>query len=210
MSYQPEKRTDHTERGPTRLIEQFRRKPILTALLSSYLARVQDLENAAWELILSRSIEAGEGETLDMIGRIVQAPPRGILLDDAFRIVLRARIAILLSRGRPEDIVKVVRLSLPVAKRPYFRVREYSVATFLVDILTGVTWNIALAFANANQTRAGGVRLLMRYPTTDTAHTFTLTDSYPVRTMTTGLTDYGSVFGGKMSTVLASENTTNA
>jgi len=123
------KSTDHIERGLEKLLGQFQGKPIITALLTSYLRRTQRTEDMAWDVASRLNIDAGTDWILDAIGRIV-GRGRSVYANDAiYKIALRAQIAINRSRGRVADIVEVARLSFGTVA-----IRDYSPASYTATL----------------------------------------------------------------------------
>lgn len=114
--------TDHVGDGVDRLLEQFKDRPRIVALLTAYLNQVQDLEDVLWELFLDRWISTAVGEQLNVIGRVVGEKRQGSL-DDEYRAFLRARIRANRSVGLLAELVKIVALiqddNLQVLAREY-------------------------------------------------------------------------------------------
>jgi hypothetical protein len=96
----------HAEEALGRLPQQFRGKDRIDGLIRSFVAQIQDAEDAAWQLYNLRSVDADEGVQLDMIGRIV-GQPRGGVTDPLYRRYLRARILTNSSTGTVEDLIRV-------------------------------------------------------------------------------------------------------
>lgn len=195
--------TDHSDRGVARFVEQFRYKPRLEALTRSYLRRVQELEDAVWEVVAYRYLETAEGYQLDRIGRIV-GRGRGSLSDDDYRIAVRGQIRINRSCGTPEDLIAVTRLSAPTGT--VFVYGELYPATVIMSIVGAAVWNVAVLFNNLRRTKSGGVRLFLTYSLADPSNTFTFAPgSVPVADAARG---FGSSAapgaGGLWSGVVAS------
>lgn len=167
MPYLPTQSDDHVDRGPGRFIQQYKNQPNLTALLRSYLGLVQDLEDAAWEVARVRNIKDGFGIILDYIGKIVGRRREG-LIDSDYRIALYTQIRINRTKGRPEDVIDVTRLSLP--DDAAFSYTEDYPAGIIIEILNPapVVFKINILSRNLHKTKAGGVRLWLCY-TTDPA-----------------------------------------
>lgn len=163
-------RTDYVARAPTRFLEQFRNKTKLAGVLKSYETQLQKLEDAAWEVILYRTLNTNPatgtayavGVQLDIIGRIVGRPRQG-LSDSDYLIAIRGQIRINRSCGTPNDIIEVAILSLPPGYD--FDYTELYPAAILVSITTQVLFTITVLFQNLVRTKSGGVRLLLEYST---------------------------------------------
>ena len=158
--------TDHVGDGTDRLLEQFKDKPRVLALLTAYLEQVQGVEDTLWQLFLDRWISTAAGEQLEVIGRIVGEKRQGSL-DDEYRAFLRARIRANRSVGLLAELVKIVALiqndTLPVLAREYdpAAVRLESTGATVVDAR-----RVARILADA---KPSGVAL--RYVYSETART---------------------------------------
>lgn len=119
------------ERGLGLLIEQYKDKPRLAALLTSYLDRIQELEDAIWSVIEGRLIDQAVGVQLDILGKLV-GQSRIDLDDEIYRTRIRTRIRANRSLGHPEDLIAVTQtcigLDIP------FEHRELYPATTIIDI----------------------------------------------------------------------------
>jgi hypothetical protein len=173
MTYAPQKITDHADQGVFKFLEQFKEQPALEALARSYLNRIQELEDAIWEVILIRGIEESEGVNLDAIGNIVGRPRLG-LGDVDYRVALRAQIRINRSSGTPEDMIAVTKLS--ITANQLFTFAEAIPATVVIEILDQVLFNILVLFDNLLRTKAGGVRLYLLYSTVPIDDDFTFSE----------------------------------
>jgi hypothetical protein len=203
VSYSVPSSSDHAARGLARFLEQFKSKPNLAALAKSYLNRIQELENAVWEVILFRGLESSEGVQLDKIGRIV-GRGRGSLNDDDYRIAIRGQIRINRSCGTPEDLIVVTRLSSPSST--VFSYDELHPATVLIAIIGALDFNIDVLFGNLVRTKSGGVRLFLTWSAANPENTFTFAPgSVPVVDTLKGFGDTSNpATGGLFSGVIAS------
>ncbi len=168
----------------------------MEAMLASFTDRIQELEDAAWEVADYLLLKNAFGVVLDKIGKIVGRSRRG-LEDDDYKIALRARIRINRSFGRPEDLIAVARLSLP---SDFTFVYGEAYMAVLVLVNEQATFDIPTLFANLTETRAGGVRLLLTMTTIDPGQVFTFGSGE--RDELRGLGSVGSSVGGKLSFVL--------
>lgn len=151
---------DHEGRV-SRFIEQWRNKPDLEALARIYLRQLQDVENAAFEVILERDVDAAVGVQLETIGKIVRQP-RTTSDDNRFRSAIRARIAINISDGTPEDLIRVLRLLLVNGET--FKIREEPPAQTRITIIDPLTSNDHdLIQALLDAADPAGVRLLVSW-----------------------------------------------
>lgn len=191
MPYAPLARTDHIQRGLSRLIAQFQEKPRIDALIRPWLRQIQRLENAAWEVINLRGIDDREGVGLDLLGAIVGRGRSG-LSDEDYRLAIRAQIRINRSSGSTEDVIAVGILSLPDGT--YWEYSEQYPAGILVT-LPSPTLNPSILFESLRRAKLGGVRLQLIWGppqlnswlilsnntnSVDTAHGFGDATQYPI------------------------------
>ena len=108
---------DHIERALANLTSQFQHSPNIRALVRASVARVQNIEDAAWSTLADRYLSTAHGALLDQYGKIVGAG-RGGLDDSAYRMIIGARILGNLSSGSIErllDIYQILQGGQPVA-----------------------------------------------------------------------------------------------
>lgn len=101
--------TGHVAVGLARLARQFR-KPVIQAILTSWLAEVQEIEDAFWALIIL-GIDNAQGAHLDQLGALLGEPRLG-LGDLAYRNLVRARAVSNRSRGNYTDVRDTLRACL--------------------------------------------------------------------------------------------------
>jgi hypothetical protein len=97
--------------GVALLIGQYKNKPRLEALLRSYLAPFQELENVIWDVLTGRLIDNAVGKQLDVLGKIAGQPRLGYD-DSTYRLYISAKALVNRSRGRCGDILGIVTLLL--------------------------------------------------------------------------------------------------
>ncbi len=148
---------NHVKTGLKRLLSKESGSAVLRAWVKSYLARIQELEDTAWLVLESRTLE-GEGAQLDAIGRLLLCG-RNDATDDDYKIALRGQIRILRSKGRPRDLTEVARLSLPDGFD--FAYSEAYPKTSLVDLLGEVDFDVDIFWRNLLRTKPGGTRLFL-------------------------------------------------
>jgi len=126
----------------------------LEALASAFLDRCQELEDAAHPMLAQRSIELAVDTSLDRIGAIVGIA-RGGRDDDAYRLRIRAEIAILNSDGTEEAITTVVQLLLgQVTKDVSFDESFPKAITVRARNVVGVTYDTDMDILVALMRRA--------------------------------------------------------
>lgn len=192
MSYDISKIVDHSDRGVAHLLEQFKDKARLEVLARSYLDRVQELEDAIWEVITIRGIDASEGLNLDAIGVIVKRP-RLALSDSDYRIALKCQVLINRSSGTPNELLAITLLatSALTTTGPLILGEAYP-ATIWVQVQSGIPDTvIPILYDNLIRAKAGGVRLLFQVPGAVFSNVFQFTDSaVPEESTTHGFSDY--------------------
>lgn len=120
--------TDHVEQGLALLISQYARKPRVRALIASFLEQVQDLEDAAWDVMTSRLIGSAINAQLDALGKLVGEARDG-RDDDGYRVAITARITVNRSCGTGPEIVSI----LALVDTDDFILRDVGPASFRVD-----------------------------------------------------------------------------
>lgn len=154
---------DHVEQGLNLLIDQYKGKPRLTGWLKAYLRQVQDLEDAAYDVLIKRLIYNAQDAQLDVIGKIV-----GELRDgrdgEAYRIGIYARVRINRSRGNVDDVLAVLALitTTPVV------FHEYRNACLSLTFLAVTEYDPVAIYKPLSETKAAGVKFTMIVPTTNT------------------------------------------
>lgn len=147
----------HAVDGLRRLLSKDREATTIRGILQSYLNRIQELEDTAWDVIESRTLE-GEGAQLDAIGRLLVCP-RGELGDADYQIALRARIRMLRSGGRAYDLEDVAELSLPSGFSWLYS--EAHPKTAIVEIVGALTFNPIVLLRNLVRAKPAGTRLFL-------------------------------------------------
>lgn len=100
-------------------------KPNWRALITSSMAQMQAIEDAAIAIIVQRALADAVGAQIDQLGKLVGQPREG-REDDDYRRVIGCKIAVNESQGMREDLIRVARLAL---LDPSVRVRLEAFAT---------------------------------------------------------------------------------
>jgi hypothetical protein len=163
------KTTDHEGEGVELLLEQFKDKQRFEDLLKSYLAEVQAVEDAAWQLYLDRAIDNAIGVQLDKLGEVLLQPRFG-LGDPEYRVLLKARVLVLRSSGTADELIGILQQvlgdSTALEWRPkypahaYLRVQEQLDAD--PDILAGLL----------QDAKSAGVAVTFGYHLAESSKTF--------------------------------------
>jgi hypothetical protein len=99
--------TDHVDRMKVRLTELFASGDLWNALVEMVVGEVQDIEDAAFDLLTFRHIDDAYGALLDQWGSLLNEEREG-LEDNDYRAVLRARLIADLSMARRDDFVRLL------------------------------------------------------------------------------------------------------
>ncbi len=185
---------DHAEQAAGLLLGVYQEKPRIRALLLSYVARCQELDDAIWGVIVKRLIDNAEAAQLDAIGRIVGEPRNG-KVDALYRVYVLARIRINWSKGQPRDVIEVLR----IVEAQSFRYREYYPASILIEYLGLPPAALPTVLVDlAKQAKPAGVQLQLVAPTA--SNQFIVTTVGGSSAPTLGLGHFGSViYGGYLS-----------
>ncbi len=192
-----------TAEGLGRLIEQYKHKPRLAALLASYLDEFQDIENANYGLLTLRTLDDAVGAQQDIIGKIVGRARNG-LSDDDYRTVLRAQIVANNSRGNPEDLIKILVLVGGTDSTPVVLYRPRPPASVQIELMNNIgTLNPALAFELLDEARGEAIALTFLWSYSDDADQFALSDANaPATSSTRGLgSTVSGTTGGHLTSV---------
>ena len=99
--------SNHEELTLARLIEQYKNKPNITAIIKSYITeQIQDIEDAGCGLYDRLNIDLMTGDNLDNIGIIVGQGREG-QADSIYRTFLRTKIGVNNSQSSIEDIIQI-------------------------------------------------------------------------------------------------------
>lgn len=166
----------HCEDGTALLLSQFRDKPRLEAALCALLAGVQDLDDAAWSLLTERWLATAVGVQLDRIGLILDYPRQG-WYDETYRVLLGAQILTLRSKGRWQDLARIldvtgVDLELAEFDEPGVAAIRIIVGEPFTGDVTGEDVFRLLARA-----KGAAIRLTFEFPTVAIDESFTWADA---------------------------------
>lgn len=167
-------RVDHVALALERLPAYLRDKPRWRELLTVLVTPLQEIEDATQAVILQRNLDDAEGAQVDQLGAIVGEARAGAT-DAVYRRRIRARIAVNLSRGLSEDLIRIARLIVYDAGAS-IEIEQQDVATVVVRIGTLATDAAVAAdvIAFLRVSASAGVRVLVEYSPVAPANTFTL------------------------------------
>lgn len=99
--------TDYVARAKARVLNQYKEKPVLVALISELALAVQEVEAAIFDVIEQTTIGTSVGAWLDRLGAIV-GEERATANDVLYRRYVLARVQANTSEGTFEDIIAVI------------------------------------------------------------------------------------------------------
>ncbi len=148
----------HFGEGLVALVPPLWGKPVIAAVLRSYLNRVQELEDDIFEVLGAFDINTCDSTRLNVLGRIVGQSNLGWGLE-TYRNVVRARIAANRSHGREDDLIAVLQLAGGVAPGAA-TITQHTPATVTITLADPITDDAAEALDFLLPvTRSAGVQL---------------------------------------------------
>lgn len=170
------KNTQHAAEGLQLFIDRYKDKPRMASLNNIFLKQVQDLEDAFFQQITDRAIDAAVGVQLDILGDIVGQPDRAGLSDDDYRTIIKARIKVNRSDGHGDQMLEILNLIATAtgAETPVQIILiEHPPAGFVLQILTDIgTLDPAITFRLLDDARGAGIDFQFIYTTALEAETF--------------------------------------
>lgn len=137
----PSRSTDHVERGLAKLTERWRNSATIKGWLTSYLRRVQEVEDLLWQIIDTRVLDNCVGTQLDLWGAFADYP-RFTADDDIYRAALKGRLMALRSNGSIPDLIKIVQLVLGVDIAARVTQKMPKQVRFFIDDVVPLNLNI--------------------------------------------------------------------
>lgn len=165
--------TDHESRAASRLTEQFKDKAAVVALLKTWAAQVQDIEDSVYQLQLQRGLATATGINLDLLGAIV-GQPRGGRNDTQYKLWIAGRVLVNKSRGKTPQIIAI---AAKLCNGPV-RLREYPPAAFVIYCDRVIVGNDGVEIAKLLKiAKAAGVRMHFVWYDSPTAFRFSTSGS---------------------------------
>jgi len=146
-----QKQADYLGDARRKLLEQFKNLPRVDGFLQAVMAEVQELEDAGFDVYVSRLIDNDPvGDLEDKLGALVGQPRNGFS-DDQYRIFITARIAANRSDGKHETLISITSLlinqQVPILFRTYLKALEIEV--YDVPVNPYIIWHDFLNIAKA-------------------------------------------------------------
>lgn len=186
---------------------------ILRALTKplEYDSATYGLEYVIEQLYTLLDIDNAEGAQLNKIGAIVREQRRS-RTDSAYRAWIKARIAINISDGQADQVMRVVRLVLGDAGGHVLIPETFPPASYVLHVsgeALAYPWDatapedVAYELANAmREASSVGVKGQLHFQAADDDHTFTFASGDSIETDSdTGLGNDGGTTGGEFSDV---------
>lgn len=150
---------DHVQQGLDLLLSQYKDKPRIAAVLTSWLDRIQVLEDVAFDIKIARMIDNAVGAQLLVIGRIVGQANERDWDDDTYRLFIKARIRANQSNGHGDDVIDVLNL----VEAADFVLREYYPAAMFIDFDTVTAVEPVILIELARRAKGAGIDLQLLY-----------------------------------------------
>lgn len=151
------RKTDRVGEAIARLIDQFKGRPNIVALVTAIARQSQETEDASFGVIEDTLVSTAVGAQLDVLGRIVNVERSGYD-DDDYRVRIAAKILQNKSSGATEELIQLcVALggtSVTVSESPPAKVE--------LEITVPVTNGVEIASVIA-AAKAGGVGSLVTW-----------------------------------------------
>jgi len=106
--------TTHKEDAKKRLLEQYKKKPLIAAMLDAFNGPIQEIESLLVDLNTLRDLDTAFGQTLDNLGTIIGLERPSGATDDEYRILLKTKVSENISNGEPERIIGVFKVLVAV------------------------------------------------------------------------------------------------
>lgn len=133
--------------------------------------RWQGVEDFAWQVATERDLDNAIGVQLDGLGDILDEP-RGGLSDDQYRLFLRAKVLVLKSRGRIEQLIQILEVlgytDLTITEQPPAHIQVN-----VCEVVYAHETDRILRLA-----KAAGVGLLFAYSEYESEYMFQASNTY--------------------------------
>jgi hypothetical protein len=185
----------------SRFLEQLKDKDNFLKLVEVFTEAIQEVHDVLLDMLDLLNIDTQEGDQLDGIGSIVGEERLG-RTDADYRIALKARIRINVSRGTIEDIYSL--LALIVGDGVTIELEELQPATIQVHLNQPVI-DPAVALAYMNEAKAAGIASQITYDEVAPTLAFELasvSDTLETGDTLKGLSNTAQDTGGYMSGVV--------
>lgn len=158
----------HVDDAVARLIGQYTDRPRLIAFITLLAKQVQDIEDAAFDVLVQSALDAAQNNELDVIGNIVGQKRNGSA-DAEYRVFLAARIKTNRSDGKYATLSDIAKLLLGDATVVGYREFYPSAIEMSAD---GVSINSFIVWRDfLHRAKGSGKRIQFTYSTSPTSTT---------------------------------------
>lgn len=168
---EPVHNTNHATEIVDLLIQQFKNDPGMTGFASIFGAKVQEIEDALWQLYTLRGIDTALGAQLDNLGKVIGYPRQG-LSDNDYRLRLKAKIALNRDSGTTAEILSIFGLLLPTLSLQLTETPPGGFELHVVGVIPG-TISVSELGAILQSARAACIEAQLIYSPVIPANTFT-------------------------------------
>ncbi len=162
----------HSAEALERLCELFKAKPKVRAFVTALCGPAQRIEDALYQLLTERYLDAAIGVQLDVLGKIVGQVRNG-LSDEDYKRYLRARVKVNRSSGITDHLLTIARLIVDDVDASLVFEPSYPAAGIMH--VSGIPFDSAIAAVLIEFLRsaaADGVRIILEWSTVDPEDTF--------------------------------------
>jgi len=191
----PEVNGNRINKAIGNLKTQYKSAAGIQQILAAEVEEIEEFEQALIDVWVKYTIEYGEGYTLDLLGRIVDALRKG-LSDTDYKALLRAQILTLRSNGRIEELYTILRT---IEDREY---RIYAQHPMTLIVESRDAWgaiDVDIVIDILNRAREMCWDLVFVYFETYTPLRFASQDATPEYSSTEGLADVTGTTGGRFA-----------
>jgi len=193
MAFHIAENTQHVEEGLVLLLEQYKNKEKLEALLTAFLAPFQDLETLSFDIYNNFLLDNAVGEQLDFLGATVKEGRRE-RNDDVYRLYIKARIAVNRSNGRVPELLNILRIVS--ADSDTYWLRELPRASMILHVQQQTTNAQAIIFDDLiRQAKSAGVNLQTTWSLQTPSNRFKFSGT-PNTIETSSMQGFSTVGGG--------------
>lgn len=200
--------TDHADRMVDLLLQQFKSKPNVEALLRAWSITIQAVEDMLYDLFTKRSVDTAAGTQLDILGAIV-GETRNARTDEPYRVAIKTRVLRNVSSGTPDSILFAFDLLTEANDQTFIYDDDAGPAEVDLQFFSsggGFTLATAQAYADVlHDLLPAGVGYNLMWPVTSTGlmFRFSLNDSTSESSSAVGFgTTANNAIGGKLAGAL--------
>jgi hypothetical protein len=121
--------TDHKTAAKNRLIDQYKEKVNIEAIIDIYADMIQEVEGLLFDLLNNRSLSTASGKQLDLLGEILDEARSG-LDDSTYKVRLLNKVSQINSEGTAEDLINIYKILMQADSIQYGELYPASVVLF--------------------------------------------------------------------------------